>query len=235
MLNDYDPGYVAIPVIVSCKKQGLFKLLKAKKGLGLKTLSKELKANERHLTMALGLLEAFGWLTKDKQGKYRLKKKAAAYEQVPEKVVELLSLSVEDYLAGKGKQKRWEHWLEVSQQGWGVSQDELVGFLDGLLIVPLFLGLRQYEGQRETQEGAVLELGSLGDEVRGSLCKWLVAKGWGQVLEDDVVFTESGRFLLERVVGMAAVVGYRSMLLQEKVIRIFGERFCVVLRRRMSR
>ena len=53
LLNRYAHGYVALPVIVSCKKQGLFKVLKAKKDLGLKTLSKELKGNEWHLAVAL--------------------------------------------------------------------------------------------------------------------------------------------------------------------------------------
>ena len=101
MVNRYAHGYVAVPVIVSCKKRGLFRLLKGKKGLSSKIIARELSANEGNLLVALRLLESMGWLVKDKQNKYRLTKQASEHEIVPEKSVELLSFSMDQYLAGK--------------------------------------------------------------------------------------------------------------------------------------
>ena len=103
LLNHYAHGYVSVPAILSCKKQGLFELLKTKEGLSLKTLAKQLKANEGHLAVALRLLASLDWLTQDKQKNYCLTSKTAQHEFIPEDAVQLLAFPVEEYLTGKAK------------------------------------------------------------------------------------------------------------------------------------
>ena len=63
LINRYAHGFVAIPVILACREQGLFELLREPNTT--RGLARRLRANEGHLQLALRLLhslrsEAFG-------------------------------------------------------------------------------------------------------------------------------------------------------------------------------
>lgn len=67
VINTYNHGFVAIPVIIACKKRGLFNLLARERTLSCEQMSEQLKANSGHFQVALRMLKSLHWLFKCKK------------------------------------------------------------------------------------------------------------------------------------------------------------------------
>ena len=72
LINRYLHGYVAIPVVLACRKRGFFELFQESKPLTLTNLANKLGANEGHLAVALRMFESLNWLNKNKENSYTL-------------------------------------------------------------------------------------------------------------------------------------------------------------------
>jgi hypothetical protein len=71
----YCDGYLATPIIETCRKRGFFDLLE---GTGFRLqewLVREIKANAGYFAIALEVLEAIGWLEGSPKEGYRLTKR----------------------------------------------------------------------------------------------------------------------------------------------------------------
>ena len=74
LINRYAHGFVAIPVILACREQALFELLREPNTT--RGLARRLGANEGHLQVALRLLHSLSWLECNQQGEYCLTERA---------------------------------------------------------------------------------------------------------------------------------------------------------------
>ena len=88
-LHHYSHGYLAIPVLLSCKKRGLFDLLQKSRSTPFSQLVDELHANSGHLRSALQLLESLQILCRDSEDTYALLSGWNVVETIPEDVMEL--------------------------------------------------------------------------------------------------------------------------------------------------
>lgn len=204
LLNRYGHGYVSIPPILACRKRGLFEILKTQPGLNADQLANVMSANSGHFRVALRTLASLGWIHHREDGKHFVTEQATAAEQIPAEITELLSYSFESYLCEGDS--TLSAWLEQSATTWGLGSDPLGDLLDGMIIIPLFLAIRQLC----YFENDTLDLRSLPKSTRKELLAYLESKTW--VLEGTQQLTDQGAFLLNRILNMGVTASYAPML-----------------------
>jgi hypothetical protein len=101
LINKYSHGFLFIPVVLACRKQGLFELLHQHSSMNLKELSDRLKANDGHLQVALRMLQSLKWISRNELGGYSLTPEAEAQKEIPEEIMELFDLPIDSYLVGQ--------------------------------------------------------------------------------------------------------------------------------------
>lgn len=220
-INNYCHGYVAIPVVLTCREGGLFHLLE-KGPATLAEIAERLNANSGHLGVAMRMLESLEWVSAGKDGNWRLTVPSSTYQKIPEGVLELLDISTENlFRKSEKKEDRLRPWIEQSIAGWGVADADLRGMLDGLLFIPVMLnilaaGLYNNGSDRlfiENEEFILPE----------DLIPLFQRHEWcSRVHGNGLDLTELGRFFLERVLVCGIVASYIPMLRRMKSI-IFGE------------
>ncbi|MCU7925174.1 MAG: SDR family NAD(P)-dependent oxidoreductase [Candidatus Thiodiazotropha sp. (ex Dulcina madagascariensis)] len=219
VINRYSHGYIAIPVIISCKQHGLFERLKEMPA-SAETLRTELNANSGHLQVGLKLLESMGWLSKNGAGDYQLAKGAQCCSKVPDNVTELFEFSIDDYLNGAKGASSLHPWIELSMQSWDVDDESLAGFLDGVLLIPILLGIHRC-GLFVSESGELL-LERISPKARGEIVDLFLHKEWCEKEKDEVRLTEIGKFVLSRSLNTGTVASYTQMLLNMDEL-IFGD------------
>lgn len=222
ILNNYAHGYVAVPVIIACKKHGLFELLDNKKSVHFSVLVKELNANSGHLRVALNMLQSLGWMTRSRQDEYALTYKASIHAKIPEDITDLLSFPMEEYLKARQKRLSLCKWLDLSKNSWNISETLMAQFLDGMLIIPLLLSLKGKGLLEETEKTDAVLFSKLSAGVRRELTDFFFSKGWLSDVNGAVKFTDSGRFITGRIFITATVASYKPMLARISEV-IFGD------------
>mmetsp|Transcript_20703 Transcript_20703/g.31615 ORF Transcript_20703/g.31615 Transcript_20703/m.31615 type:complete len:94 (-) Transcript_20703:10-291(-) len=90
LINRYGHGYIAIPVIVALRDEGFFRLLmlgeKSTTGITVSDLSRALKANAGHLSVALRLLISMEWIKQDKDALRLTPKGRNSFELIPKEL-----------------------------------------------------------------------------------------------------------------------------------------------------
>ena len=69
VLNRYAHGFVVVPVVLACRKGGVFEALEARPR-SAEELAEELGANLGHLQVALRLFESLGWIDRRTDGRF---------------------------------------------------------------------------------------------------------------------------------------------------------------------
>ncbi|MCU7933260.1 MAG: SDR family NAD(P)-dependent oxidoreductase [Candidatus Thiodiazotropha sp. (ex Dulcina madagascariensis)] len=219
VINRYSHGYIAIPVIISCKQHGLFERLKEMPA-SAETLRTELSANSGHLQVGLKLLESMGWLSKDGAGVYQLAKGAQYCSKIPDNVTALFEFSVDDYLNDAKGVSSLRPWIDLSMQSWDVDDESLAGFLDGVLLIPILLGIHRH-GLFVSESGELL-LERISPKARGEIVDLFLHKEWCEKENSEVQLTEIGKFVLSRSLNTGTVASYTQMLLNMDEL-IFGD------------
>ncbi|BAZ21406.1 hypothetical protein NIES4073_22840 [Kalymmatonema gypsitolerans NIES-4073] len=209
VINTYNHGFVAIPVIIACKKRGLFNLLARERTLSCEQMSEQLKANSGHFQVALRMLESLHWLSRNEQGKYSLTPEAANYKAIPEDVLQLYLLPIESYLQGE-QPDLLKKWIEYSCQRWNIDNLLIADFLDGLLVIPLLLALHKYNLFEESERKPLFS--SLSSPIQKHLIKLFTNLGWIELKTGHLTFTKLGQFIKERALNTAIVASYTPML-----------------------
>src|SRR5262245_52901675 len=133
IFNRYCHGYVAVPVMLSCRNHGLFTLLGDNQPRSLEQITKSLAANSGHLQAAFRLLESLGWLNRGPDATYRLTAAAQAHVEIPSDVVDLLSVVTGELVLHDRPAGRLRKYVLRSVSRWSISVPLLADFLDGLL------------------------------------------------------------------------------------------------------
>ncbi|NET57684.1 MAG: aminotransferase class III-fold pyridoxal phosphate-dependent enzyme [Symploca sp. SIO2E6] len=181
LINRYEQGFVSIPVILSCRQKGLFKLLQHPK-MTYQQIADALGANTGHLQVALRMMHSLGWLSITGADQYYLTNKAQACFDIPAEILELYSLPLESYLLGKEKPGFLKSWVERSQKQWGLDDAMLADFLDGVLLITIMLALHQYNLLREEK----LLFSSLNLAVREELSALFISQGCAEIKKHTI-------------------------------------------------
>lgn len=96
IINCYAHEFVAVPVIIACKKKGLFELLVHRSYLSVEKMVNSLGANRGAFQAALRLLESLNWLSKNELGKYCLTEEASIHYSIPPDILALYHIPIED-------------------------------------------------------------------------------------------------------------------------------------------
>ncbi len=225
VINRYLHGFAAIPVILACKKNGFFKQLKHHGNMSLEQIIDCTGANSGHLQVALRLLQSLGWLLRDAAGTYMLTEEAESHREIPEDIIELFHLPLARLL----ESQQGEHckWIARSCQGWHVSKPLIADFLDGVLVIPVLLAIKQH---KEVLANAQKNLFSnLNPPIREALSELFVNKGWAHLEKGELSLTSAGRFMLDRALIMGTAASYAPMLSRMPEL-LFGSHHAVFQR-----
>ncbi|MBW4594596.1 MAG: SDR family NAD(P)-dependent oxidoreductase [Brasilonema angustatum HA4187-MV1] len=218
IINRYAHGFVAIPIIVACKKNGLFALLQKQGSLNLEQMVKRLNANSGHLQVALRILRSLHWLAVDGDGKYSLTDKAKADQEIPLDITDIFSLPIEAYLKTGQPRNLLRPWLDRSRQKWQLSDPLLVDFLDGILLITILNALNQIFSIKNSIDW----IKKLPEPVKTEIIELFQQRRWCEYRKNQLFLTKAGQFILDRVLITAITASYKPMLSQMKEL-LFGD------------
>jgi acyl transferase domain-containing protein/NADPH:quinone reductase-like Zn-dependent oxidoreductase/SAM-dependent methyltransferase/acyl carrier protein len=213
MFLRYAQGYVAIPVVVALRDGGLFDLLDRRGALTLARLASELGANHGHLAVATRLVEELGWIAQDADGQLSLTPSAALVGAIPHDIGALVGLPLEESLRGDrspngDRTAGLQRWVELSARRWDTADARLAGWLDGVLVLPLLVG--------------VSRLKLLPSDLPGEIAGLFVDRGWAVADGADApAFTELGRHMVDRALVMGVAASYAPLLRNAREL-LFG-------------
>ncbi|MFB9326110.1 SDR family NAD(P)-dependent oxidoreductase [Paenibacillus aurantiacus] len=223
ILHNYANGLIAVPVLLACRKHGLFELLGTGQAVPFGTLTDRLGANAGHLRTALAMLESLGWAQRDEEDRYMGMADMTRQRLIPGDMAELLDFPIQAYIEGADPSLSLADWTSRAAAGWGIDDPLLAEMLDGMLFVPLITQLKgraDLDSRGASDPGALLDglSGRVQDEVAGLLR----AKGWLKRQAHGDELTELGRFLIDRMYNTAILYSYKPMLRQMGQV-IFGD------------
>jgi polyketide synthase PksM len=221
VLNNYAHGYVVIPVIAACKEHGLFTMLHSDQPIAFDNMVTELRANSGHLRAALQMLESLNWVSRNSRDEYRLTPESAIYQKIPDDIKELMVFPFDEYLSQNPKKAGLGRWIGLSARRWDLDNSMMAGFLDGLLVIPLLLTLKRKNLVSDLDNRKEL-FAECNDETRAEIISFFINQGWLVGEEEGICFTESGRYLMERIFITAAAASYKPMLDRISEV-IFGD------------
>ena len=220
LLNNFAHGYVAIPVILACYKQGMLDahLVDPEE---FDFLCEGLRANRGHLRTALVLLESLGLVTNDASGRWLKTGKASRAAKVPADLAESLRYPFGDFVDGKECGPQIIQWMKASARRWAADDETWAQLLDGTIAIPLLLelharGLLAVDGQGSP--GFVTS----GLRFEAEIADFFRAHGWMEGQDAGACLTPLGRFIADRIYITATVASYRPMLARIGEV-IFGD------------
>ncbi|MCX7923144.1 MAG: SDR family NAD(P)-dependent oxidoreductase, partial [Clostridia bacterium] len=202
-VKKYCYGCVAIPVILSCKKHGLFNILNRTRPMLFNVIVKELQANSRHLRTALFILESLNWIVRTGKDEYLLTPESEIYEKIPEDIIDLMSFSMGDY-NNDSRNDGYKKWIELSLQRWFIENPSIIDFLDGMLLIPILHGLKD-NSMLNGMEG-------LKPGVCEEIVRLLTNKGWVSIVDGGYSLTEEGKNVIGKISTVEEIMVYKPML-----------------------
>ncbi|MBP5971591.1 SDR family NAD(P)-dependent oxidoreductase [Brasilonema sp. CT11] len=220
VINRYLHGFVAVPIILACKKKGLFELIKHHDELTLEQMVELLRANGGHFQVALRMMRSLNWLERNEVGQYSLTHLAEIHKEIPEEILDLYHLPFESYLMGEQPSGLLKNWISRSIQRWNVDDPMMADFLDGILVISILLALHKHNIFVEDEYQPLFS--QLSDPVRKELYELFTIKGWALRQEGHYYLTNIGRFIVERALITGTTASYTPML-SRMIDVLFGD------------
>jgi len=210
VLNRYVHGYVAMPVILTCFRKGLFNLLISAGPLSLEQISQQLEMNTGHLQISLHMFESMGWIKKNDRGCYETSIASDSYQSlngIPEKILSLYKIPTQELLEKYTYKKSLQKWLHFVMNYTNNKMSYVTEFLQGVVIVPLLIALKQANIHADS-----VGFSALPKKLRHDVISFFVFKNWAVKIGEDIVLTDAGKFMQERAYNMATAASYAPML-----------------------
>jgi acyl transferase domain-containing protein/surfactin synthase thioesterase subunit/enoyl-CoA hydratase/carnithine racemase len=220
VLNRYIHGYVAIPVILSCYKKGLFNILTSDGPLSLEQIADRLSGNEGHLQIALHMFQSMGWIEKNEHGYYDILITADRYQtlkNIPDKLLALYSIPAINLFKKYSYKKTLQKALDFVVQYENHSTPFMTDFVHGVVIIPLLIALKKNHLPHEP-----ILFSTLPKTLREKVITFFVSKNWILNKENHFVLTDAGQFMLERAYNTATAASYAPMLSNMATL-LFGD------------
>ncbi|MCR8936409.1 type I polyketide synthase [Brevibacillus laterosporus] len=213
ILHHYSHGYLAIPVLLSCKKRGLFDLLQQNQSTPFSQIVHELHANSTHLRSALHMLESLQILCRDSEDGYALLTGWNVVEKIPEEVVELFDFPMKEYFKKSQRKYRLQKWIELSAKQWNIDNVMYSQFLDGMVMIPLLFSLNEQKFilQYPSQQHELL-FHNLSGVAKQEITQLFLQKNWLDQTKKIGTFTETGMYMLDGILNTAAIYSYHPII-----------------------
>jgi polyketide synthase PksN len=208
VLNTYCHGYVAVPILATSVRRGLFDGLDARASRPFDALVERTGANAGYLRVVLRALRCLGWVDEREDG-YRLGAQAEP-GRVPCDLAELYDFPFEAlFVAGPGRDLLVKHAGRLAAEC-AAPPSALTRLTEGALLLPLVVGLER-RGERDALARGEAPLAGLGEELRACLTRLFAAQAWSEP-GGGAALTRLGREVFERASVMAIAASYRPML-----------------------
>lgn len=209
ILNLLCHGYVAVPIIIALKKQGVFKFLSKTKPVQFESVVNGLRANKGHMRVAFHMLESLGWVIQDQKGEYTLAS-GSLHEDIPDSFLKLYSFPMEEYLTTPQTEGKLTPWIDqciVDEQGTNITAPKL---LQGPLLLPLLISIKKLHLYEISQEQSLFS--NLGNPVQNELSQIFHTLKWANSIQNNLELTPLGEQMIERAYVMGIAGSYRPML-----------------------
>src|SRR5262249_25330519 len=116
LMNRYIHGFVAIPVILSCRDRGFFELLQQNQSMPIETIIGELNANSGHFSVAMRMMESLDWIKRNDTNEYFLTDESKAASEIPSDILELFHFPITDYIRTGAQAEQICKYFDRSRQ-----------------------------------------------------------------------------------------------------------------------
>lgn len=207
VLNRFAHGFVVVPVVLACRKGGVFDALRDT-ALTAPQLGDRLAANAGHLQVTLRLLESLGWIDIDEDGRLHATSALRDESLIPEDVLPLIAADLDEYLR-EGTGGLLTPYIERSKRRWDVPDERIADYLDSLIVVPI-LGLMAKRKLLDRLPGSDFSILPAG--VRTEVIDFLRHLEWLEGTKGSYQLTPAGQFMFERAMNLGVAESYRPML-----------------------
>lgn len=207
VLNRYAHGFVVVPVVLACRRGGVFQAL-AGEALSHADLCARLGANSGHMRVTLRLLESLGWIDVDGEGRIRQTDRLKEQALIPGDIQPLIDADMDAWLRSADG-AFVDPYIARSRRRWQVGNDVIADYLDSLLVVPILGLLAKHELLAGLPDS---NFSALGDEVRAPVIELLRHLEWLQGETGSFGLTPAGQFMFERAMNLGVAESYRPML-----------------------
>lgn len=215
LLNRYSHGFFAIPIINVCRQHHFFTVLQ--QPLSLVTLAQRLKAHQGYLNIVVRLFLSMGWLKVNAAGDYELTPPAECQQYVPAQLSELYTITNDQIFSDQEIHPLYFKWIQQVIDGWASSDLVFNEMLDGVVVVPLLLAMKQKQWL-PLELDAVFDLSDLAPGSRQLMMQLFSKKGWIMAHDHGAQLTRPGQFIFERIFNTGVNASYRPML--EKIEQV---------------
>lgn len=208
--NRYAHGYVAYPILLACKRAGLFDLLK-QKPMREPALAEALSMNTGPGAVTLRMLESLGWIRRNPDGYIHVEKIAERAKDLDQRWERVYAVSVEQWFDDPDLATLGAEAAERSARRWDTADERWADMLDGVMLAPLWTALyraRQTAGPDDAKPWGC----ALPETWRQTLEPWFQSRGWSESGAATPCWTPAGRYLTERAMIFGTAVSYRSLL-----------------------
>ena len=220
LLYRYENGFVVIPVVLACKRRGLFDRLRDHPGPRAEDLAAASNANDGNLAIALDMLRTLGWVDQAEDGRLTLTQAGDAHREIPDAILDIYQVDGEAFLPALTA-GTLRPWLERCRARWPGVSAGMRDTLDGAVLVPVFVALARHalldRLENDTPLPSGIEPAAL-DAVRGLFADL----GFGRFEAGDFRLAPLGEFLLRRALFHGVPVSYQPMLRQMDTL-LFGD------------
>jgi len=201
----------------------MFDVLDQRRAVPFDEIVEKLGANPGSLAIALNMLESLGWIEKTGD-KYRLSQESDLHKKIPVDIIDLLSFPMDVYLSKPQTGHSLMKWIELSGKRWGLESETLALMLDGMLVIPLLLSLKEKAGF-DSQESVKAAFDRLPSNANSEVFRFFQNRNWVTEVKNgnaEQSFTPVGKFILDRIFITSIAASYRPMLARISTV-LFGE------------
>ncbi|MFT7558315.1 MAG: polyketide synthase PksN [Flavobacteriales bacterium] len=211
LINRYCHGYIVLPAIYTLKNNNFFTEFNDGKYRSLKNFT-EFGLNGGNLAVALRALNSMDLIASNKAQDRWLISNSPRLQGVRVAIVDMLVLAKPGCLKRSELEMKIIDWCNQSQLNWGYQDDVISDFVDGMLMIPLLLDLR--EGGYLSGDGKVIDMSSISGNLADTIGQLFVKKAWGEYELGLFQLNGAGAYLIDRIMNAGTVMSYAPMLSQ---------------------
>lgn len=206
VVNTYCQGYIVIPILEMCAKRRFFTLLNTEQPYADSFLIKKLGVNPKYFKLTLDILEASGWVNKNKNQHYLLSKSLNPSE-ISEDITEIYRLSFDELFTAHDGEKLIIKYIEKLINIWDPCLSPVSKLYEGALLLIILFGLKANSSYLKYPL-----LSNLSVPLREAIYRLFIHKQWMFQRGNEFILTKIGEQILNQVNETVTTVSYRLTL-----------------------
>ncbi|WDD90194.1 class I SAM-dependent methyltransferase (plasmid) [Burkholderia sp. FERM BP-3421] len=224
IMNHYAHGYVLMPILYSLERKGIWSLIRNRRTLSFAELVAITGAAPGYLNIALRIGEAVGLIAHD-EALIRWVDQDGVAERLSGLDPALFGLYALDPIAylTHATEARWTFAIDaLERRGRGSEQDWFREFTDGIVAIPLLVGLNRLAATATATSGPV-DLSDISPVAKHEVQRLFAWFHWSDGIEaSSLALTDVGRWVCRNALNYSLGLSYRPLLNQIDAL-IFGD------------